>query len=455
MDQLPGPSGRDFSEGEWVRLRTLTTLRWVAVVGQITVMVAANAYFGLILPIGQCALAVGAAVALNVISATVFPGNRRLADHEAMLLLLFDLIQLVYLVGMTGGLDNPFILLVIVPVTISASALELKSTVFLGGLAVQLVTAVAFVYRPLHFASGEIVTLPRQFEIGFWVALVSGTIFIAIFSRRIAVEMRAMADALLATQMALSREQKLTDLGGVVAAAAHELGTPLATIKMVATELVEELEGDARDDALLIRAQADRCRDILHDMGRAGKDDLHLRQAPLIAVVREAAEPHMDRGKRVEIVDDIGLHLQPRILRRPEVIHGLRNLIQNAVDFAATRVWVDLEHIQGQIRVRIVDDGDGFPFHVLYRIGDPFVRNRRTEEERRPGYEGMGLGLFIAKTLLERSGASLTFANASDPFSGPGVRPERSGAVVEVVWAESALLAPLDLVNQENRPMEI
>ncbi|MCW1918878.1 ActS/PrrB/RegB family redox-sensitive histidine kinase [Rhodobacter sp. KR11] len=454
MDQLPGPSARDFSEGQWVRLRTLTTLRWFSVVGQVAVMTAAHAYFGLILPIDQCALAVGAAVALNIISATVFPGNRRLADHEAMLLLLFDLIQLIYLVGMTGGLDNPFILLVIVPVTISASALELKSTVFLGGLAVQLVTAVAFVYKPLRFASGEVVILPRQFEVGFWLAVVSGTVFIAIFSRRIAVEMRAMADALLATQMALSREQKLTDLGGVVAAAAHELGTPLATIKMVATELVEELEGDAREDAMLIRAQADRCRDILRDMGRAGKDDLHLRQAPLIAVVNEAAEPHMDRGKKVEVVDGIGLHLQPRIWRRPEVIHGLRNLIQNAVDFAAGKVWVDLEHIQGQIRVRIVDDGDGFPFHVLYRIGDPFVSNRRVDEAR-PGYEGMGLGLFIAKTLLERTGAVLTFANASDPFSGPGIRPERSGAVVEVVWPESALLAEADLVNQENRPMEI
>ena len=148
MDQLPGPSGRDFSEGEWVRLRTLTTLRWMAVVGQIVVLVAANAWFGLIVPVGPCALAIGAAMALNIVCATVFPGNRRLADHEAMLLLLFDLVQLVYLVGMTGGLDNPFILLVIVPVTISAAALELKSTVFLGGLAVQLVTAVAFVFKP-------------------------------------------------------------------------------------------------------------------------------------------------------------------------------------------------------------------------------------------------------------------------------------------------------------------
>jgi two-component system sensor histidine kinase RegB len=456
MDQLPGPSARDFSEGQWVRLRTLTTLRWFSVAGQIAVLSMAQGWFDLILPLGPCAMAIGAAVALNVICATVFTGNRRLEDHEAMLLLLFDLLQLTYLIAMTGGLDNPFLLLVIVPVTISAAALELKSTIFLGGLAVQLVSAVALVYRPLHFADGRQLALPFVYEIGFWMAVVSGTVFIAIFSRRIAVEMRAMADALLATQMALSREQKLTDLGGVVAAAAHELGTPLATIKMVATELADDLEGEAREDARLIGAQADRCRDILRDMGRAGKDDLHLRQAPLLAVVREAAEPHLDRGKRVEILDGIGLHLQPRIWRRPELIHGLRNLIQNAVDFAETRVWVDLEQTDGLIRIRIVDDGEGFPVHVLYRIGDPFVRDRRMPEtHRRPGYEGMGLGLFIAKTLLERTGATLTFANGSDPFSGPGIRPERSGAVIEVVWDESSLLAPTTSGLGENRQMEI
>ncbi|OZA07381.1 MAG: two-component sensor histidine kinase, partial [Rhodobacterales bacterium 17-64-5] len=246
-------------------------------------------------------------------------------------------------------------------------------------------------------------------------------------------------------------EQKLTDLGGVVAAAAHELGTPLATIKLVAAELIDELEGQAglQDDVRLIRAQADRCRDILRTMGRAGKDDLHMRQAPLIAVIREAAEPHMARGKAVRLVDHIGAAQQPSVLRRPEVIHGIRNLIQNAVDFAATTVWVDLEWTAHQIRIRVVDDGPGFPPHIIHRIGDPFVRLRREEQpakeqpdSTRPEYEGMGLGLFIAKTLLERSGADLTFANAADPFLAPDAQPERSGAVVEVVWPEAAMLAP-------------
>ncbi len=250
-----------------------------------------------------------------------------------------------------------------------------------------------------------------------------------------------MSEALAATHMALAREQKLTDLGGVVAAAAHELGTPLATIKLTSAELIEELDDhpDLKEDAALIREQADRCRDILRDMGRAGKDDLHLRQAPLSTVVNEAAEPHVGRGKEVHFsegpVQD-GDVQQPSILRKPEIIHGLRNLIQNAVDFARANVWVEAEWTDTVITVSIMDDGRGYPSHMIGRIGDPFMRRRRadTEQKARPEYEGMGLGLFIAKTLLERSGAELEFANGADPYQHLTDDPARKGAIVKVSW---------------------
>ena len=446
--------GLRYVHGDWVRLQTLTTLRWVAIVGQSVALVVARWHFDLAVPLTHCAVIIAASVGLNIAIALVFPANKRLADHEAMLMLLFDLCQLMLLIGVTGGLNNPFALLVIVPVTISATALELRSTVFLGGLAIQMVTAVAFINKPLRFTSGAMLSLPLQFEIGFWLSIVTGTVFLAAYSRRIAVEIRAMSDALLAAQMALAREQKLTDLGGVVAAAAHELGTPLATIKLAAAELIDELSGQPalQEDARLIRAQADRCRDILRSMGRAGKDDLLFRQTPLRTLIEEAAEPHMRRGKQVRIVDHLAA--QPMVLRRPEVIHGIRNLVQNAVDFATTSVWVDLDWSGGLIRIRIVDDGAGFPPHLINRIGDPFVRLRREPQQAglRPEYEGMGLGLFIAKTLLERSGAQLTFANATDPFLAPSERPERGGAVVEMVWPDGALLAPMDLVSGVNQP---
>jgi two-component system sensor histidine kinase RegB len=194
-------------------------------------------------------------------------------------------------------------------------------------------------------------------------------------------------------------------------------------------------------------------------MGRSGKDDLHLRKAPLSAVLAEAAEPHLDRGKKVLFTDlqgPAGLATRhPEILRRPELIHGLRNLVQNAVDFSRSTVWIDAERSASRVTVRIVDDGDGFPPHMIGRIGDPFLRARRTEPPaaERPAYEGMGLGLFIAKTRLERTGAELTFANAADPFLTSEERPDRCGAVVEVAWKLESILAPATLGQGRNTPI--
>lgn len=431
-----------------VRLRTLILLRWMAIAGQVAAILVASQVYGLQLPLALCALAVGMSVLANLVLIMLFPENRRLSEAEAFFTLLFDLGQLAFLLFLTGGLTNPFAILVLAPVTISASVLRLRSTVVLGSLAILVVTAATVWYLPLRFADGRELVIPGIFAFGFWLSIVIGILFLGLYSRRVATEMRHMSEALLATQMALAREQKLTDLAGVVAAAAHELGTPLATIKLVSTELIEELaaQPDLQEDARLIRDQADRCRDILRDMGRAGKDDLHMRQAPLSAVLREAAEPHLARGKRVEFAfgpAQDGAEDQPVILRRPEVIHGLRNLVQNAVDFARSTVWVEGEWTARRIIVRITDDGDGFPPGLIGRIGDPFVRARRAEPDagQRPGYEGMGLGLFIAKTLLERSGAELSFANATDPFLAPQDRPERSGAVVEAAWEAADLVA--------------
>lgn len=455
-----GPANRD-TRSEWIRLRTLVLLRWMAIVGQLAALTVADRVVGMQLPLGLCYLVVGAAVIGNLVASFVFPGNKRFSEAGAMLTLLFDVSQLAILLALTGGLNNPFALLILVPVTISAGALELRTTVLLGLAAICLISVISVYNLPLRFSDGTILQVPAVFEFGFWLSIVIGIMFLALYSRRVATEIRSMSDALLATQMALAREQKLTDLGGVVAAAAHELGTPLATIKLASTELVEELADrpDLREDAELIRAQADRCRDILRSMGRAGKDDLHLRQAPLGAVLREAAEPHLGRGKTVAF--DVfpgtnGGDRQPTILRRPEVIHGLRNLVQNAVDFARARVWIDATWTDSFISVRIIDDGAGYPSYILGRIGDPFVRSRPAAQEtgQRPDYEGMGLGLFIAKTLLERSGAEISFANGTDPFLTRAEHPDRFGAIVEVRWPKSVIVAPETDALGPNRPLD-
>ena len=442
------------ARSNWMRLRTLVLVRWFAIAGQIVTLVIAQYLYGLQLALVPCATVIGMSVLTNLFALLVFPDNRRLSETETMFTLLFDTLQLSLLLAFTGGLSNPFALLILAPVAIAATVLPTRSTLLLAISAIGMVTIVGLIHLPLNTTTGNLMNMPDVFVFGFWVAIVTGIIFISVYTRRVTAEMTSMSEALLATQMALAREQKLTDLGGVVAATAHELGTPLATIKLTSAELMEEMEDspELHADARLIHEQADRCRDILASMGRAGKDDLHLRVTPWSALVREAAEPHLERGKTVLFTfnnNDEFDTKQPQTMRKPEVIHGLRNLVQNAVDFSNSNVHIDIGWDQTHVYAKICDDGPGFEPQILNRIGDPFVRSRKRSKliSDRPGYDGMGLGLFIAKTLLERSGAKLSFSNGTGS-------DDIGGAIVSVNWPSKKLVADAPAFG-ENEPIEI
>lgn len=431
----------DRERSNWVRLRTLLRVRWFAIAGQSAAIIVAVQGYGLQMQTGYAVVVIGMAIIANLYFSAIYPETKRLSEREAFFMLTIDVLQLALLLYMTGGLANPFAVLILAPVTIAATVLQLRSTLILGMVAITLISVISIWSQPIATADGIVLALPPLFQFGFWTALVIGITFLAIYARQVTMEMHAMAEALLATQLALSREQKLTDLGGVIAAAAHELGTPLSTIKLISSELMGDFDKDTDNykDVVLIGEQADRCRDILRSMGRAGKDDLHMRHAPLETVVREAAEPHVSRGKTVAFTvtaAENGEQTQPLIPRRPEIVHGLRNLIQNAVDFANTTVQIDVMWSEETITVRINDDGEGFPPSVLGRIGEPFVRRRRQINDR-PGYEGMGLGMFIAKTLLERSGATLTFANGRKKGQVGWAGQAIGGAIVTVRWSRS------------------
>lgn len=461
------------ARGDWVRLRTLVTLRWLAAWGQaITVLVASNV-LKLDLPTGLCFGAIATSVCVNIVAHAVHPENKRLSENDTMLTLLFDLAQLGVLLFLTGGLTNPFAVLALAPVIISATALTMRSTLLLGLFAMAEFTLLSRFYVPLTFADGSTVEPPPLIVMGTWAALLIGIVFLAGYARRVTAEIFSMTQALSATQDALSREQRLSAIGGLAAAAAHELGTPLATIKLVSKELLHELgdRPDLKEDVELIASQSERCRDILRELAQGGKDDSHVKSAPISALIEEAAEPHMDRGKRIIIriagrsVDAAGDD-QPVVERKPEVVHGLRNMVQNAVDFAATTVWIDVGWTDAVLRIAVGDDGPGYRSDILGRLGDPYVRRRGGKAQRpdpaaeaetdagdaRQGYEGMGLGLFIAKTLLERTGARVSFANGSDApeassDAGQGAREfaRPTGAVVEAIWPRDALDPPEDL----------
>ncbi len=441
------------ARGDWVRLRTLVVLRWVAITGQSAAVLIAERWLGFALPLGLCALAISASVLVNLVGYLAHPAEKRLSETGTWASLAFDLLQLAALLMLTGGLNNPFAVLILAPVTISATALRLRSTLALGLLAIAAIPVVEMVQLPLVTKDGGALEVPALYRYGLMAGLAIGIVFLSFYARRVTVEAYRMSEALSATQIALAREQRLAAIGGVAAATAHELGTPLATIKLVASELARELKDDPMlaEDAALIRQEAERCGQIMADLSRTGREDLHFATAPVSAVVEEAAAPHAERGKTL-ILRFNGLPVgkagreQPQITRSPELIHGLRNLIQNAVDFAESTVWIDIAERQGALRIAIGDDGPGFGQDILPRLGEPYITTRPQGGGRPDGdrYEGMGLGLFIARTLLERTGGEVAFANGADgrrrraKTALPAEVALPPGAIVEIVWPPQA-----------------
>jgi len=468
------------ARGDWVRLRTLVTLRWMAIAGQVVALLVASYGMGFQLPLATCALLISASASVNIVALLIYPSEKRLTERGTLMSLFFDLAQLVTLLSVTGGLNNPFAVLVIAPVTISATALRLQSTLWLGIAGMASVTLMSSFYLPLVQADGAVFEAPELYRTGVSAALAIAIAFLSVYARRVTVEGYAMSQALTATQIALAREQRLAAIGGMAAAAAHELGTPLGTIKLVAGELAREMRdlpgipAELIDDIALIRREAERCGAILTDLSQGGRDDSHVRNAPVSSIVEEAAAPHANRGKRIlvrvdgtpvgegggEVAED-----QPLVTRSPELIHGLRNLIQNAVDFAEATVWVDIDANASELRIAVGDDGPGFRPDLLPRLGEPYISTRprgarrdagseAPAEHHGVGYEGMGLGLFIARTLLQHTGAQVSFANGSDSLrrrdSGADMDPELAhppGAIIELIWPAAALVTPKEVAR--------
>ena len=460
------------ARGDWVRLRTLIKLRWIAISGQIAAVLAASHGMGFQIPLAYCALLISASAMVNLAAQMIYPSEKRLSEQGTLLSLFFDLVQLVTLLMLTGGLNNPFAALILAPVTISATALRLSSTLWLGIAAMGAVALMTVLYLPLVQRDGTLLEAPELYRSGVAAALVIAVAFMSIYARRVTVEGYAMSEALSAAQIELAREQRLSAIGGIAAATAHELGTPLATIKLVAGELARDLKShpelgpELAEDVALIRREAERCGEIMTDLSKGGRDDSQIRNAPVSAIAEEAAGPHRNRGKQVLIRVDGAMadrphDDEPMVPRSPELIHGLRNVIQNAVDFAASTVWIDIDSSAEELRIAVGDDGKGFSPDILPLLGEPYVSTRpRGEPKQTDGeYEGMGLGLFIARTLLERTGAQVAFANGGDALhrrsAGQETPPELMrppGAIIEMVWPASILVTPKEVTRRALGP---
>lgn len=431
-----------------LRLHTIVRLRWIAVLGQLAAICMVSFGLGFSLPIGACLTVIALSAWLNVFLAIWFSSRHRLSVWFATALLAYDIIQLAALLYLTGGIDNPFTMLIAAPVTVSAATLPLRNTVALGLAALGVTGLLVIFHEPLPWYEGIQYELPVIYRIGAFAAVCASTTFIALYAWRLTKESRQMSAALTATDLVLAREQKLHALDGLAAAAAHELGTPLSTITVVTKELENELAPDSplREDILLLRSQAQRCREILQKLTRhpSEQDPLHARVS-VRAMLEEAAAPYRSRG--VAIVISAGPSagetgpsaVEAVVERRPGVIYGLGNLIENAADFAKSQVDITAEWNSNELVVTITDDGPGFPAELMDSIGEPYVTTRPAQGARVSGTvgedegpTGLGLGFFIAKTLLERSGAAVSLSNRGSPHSG---------ANVHISWPRTVILS--------------
>ncbi len=410
-----------------IRLRTLVFIRWVALTGQLVSLLAVHFTLGFELPLMPTLGAVGLSALVNLLSTILWPPQTRLGDTDAALYLGYDVIQLSVLLALTGGLQNPFGLLFVVPVTVAATILSLRSTMALCALALVCISLVSIFHWPLPWGGAPLL-LPPLYVTGLWTALVLGTVFIAAYTFRVAAEARRMGDAYNALQAALDKEQRLSALGALAAAAAHELGTPLSTILLVTKEIARDLPADSplRDDVRLLVEQSARCRDILGRLSglSQGALDSPFGRMPVSGLAEAAAAPHRPRDRAVMILPSpLGEASgpEPEVARRAEIMHGLGNLIENAVEFSREAVEVRVGWDDKQVVIEVLDDGAGFPPGLLAELGEPYVSTRR-EKGR------LGLGLFIAKTLLERTGADVAFRNR-----------QGGGAQVSVAWPRAAL----------------
>jgi two-component system, sensor histidine kinase RegB len=409
-----------------ISLRTLVPIRWIAIAGQALTILAVHFGLGFHLPLLPALAVVALSALLNIVLVVAGRFVMRLGPRWAMMYLAYDILQLAALLYLTGGLQNPFSILILAPVTVAATALGRRSVIALSVLAILVISGLTEWRLNLPW-SGEPPVFPIALVVGIWTALVMATVFIAAYTWSVAQEARRLRDAMAATQLALAREQRVSAVGALAAAAAHELGSPLATIAVVARELARELPADNphAEDAALLLSQTERCREILAGLAREPEQDggSPYTRLPISALVEAAGEPYRD--KRIRLIfatagepdED-----EPLVARSPEIMHGLANLVQNAVQFARLEVSLTTYWDATTVSVDIADDGPGFPAYLLSRLGEPYISTRAG------GGDHMGLGIFIAQSLLARTGAALSFENLAE-----------GGAHIAISWNRANL----------------
>ena len=408
---------------------TLTILRYIAIIGQFIAINIVYFYLSLPFPIELSYLIILLGLLTNIYLQFGIKINQ-LKDLYAAIFLIYDLIQLSFLLYLTGGIFNPFSFLLIIPAIVSSTFLSMGTTIILGFVTSLLLLVISFFYLPLPGEDMNLLHFPDFYKIGIIISILIGLMFLSYFGIRFAGETKKRSEALNKLQEVIAKEYELESLGGQAAAAAHSLGTPLATIAVVAKELKKEI-GDNKDiskDIDLLISQTKRCSEILKKISKKQiEEDIFLSSIKLEDLLEEIIDSFKETSsKKIDLIlDDDNNKIN--IERTPEIIYGLRNFIGNAVKFSKSKVKIILNSDPNKIEIKINDDGPGIPDDIIKKIGEPYIKSKSIELSSN---SGLGLGTFLGKTLLERQGANLSFRRNND----------LGGALVIIRWDPKKLI---------------
>tara|TARA_Y100001935_G_scaffold205832_1_gene174828 strand:- start:262 stop:1548 length:1287 start_codon:yes stop_codon:yes gene_type:complete len=402
---------------------TLTILRYIAIFGQFIAVNIVFFYLDLKFPIKESYVVIFIGLLTNLFLQFKVKVNQ-LKDTYASLFLLYDLFQLSALLYLTGGILNPFSILMIIPTIVSSTFLSMGTTIILGLITSFLLFVISFTHFPLPGLDSNIFSVPNYYTIGILISILIGLIFLSYFGIRFAGETKKRSEALNKLQEVISKEYELESLGGQAAAAAHSLGTPLATISVVAKELKKEI-GDEKEyskDIDLLISQTKRCSEILKKISKKQiEEDNFLSSIKFEDLLQEIIDSFKETtSKHIKLLVDNDEN-KIAIKRTPEMIYGLRNFVGNAVKFSKSKVIISLKSDKKIIEIKINDDGPGIPEDIIQKIGEPYIKSKSQELSSN---SGLGLGSFLGKTLLERQGAKLIFRRNS----------ELGGALVILTW---------------------
>src|SRR5450432_1039443 len=402
-------AGSDFRHPRrYVRLDTILRLRWLAVLGQLAAIFIVVQGLEFDVEVLPCVVIVALSALLNLALQMAFNPMQRLEPVYAAALLALNIVELAGLLYLTGGLQNPFSFLFLAPVLISATALPIRLTIALGVVAVACASALVFFHLPLPWDSDDPLVLPPIYLFGVWLSIVVAIGVTSLYAFQVTEEARKLSDALAAT----------------------ELGTPLSTIFLISRELEKTVQDTSplAGDLKTLREQAQRCRDILAKITQLSSTGAPFDLMPLSTLIEEVVAPHGDFGVRIKVRIAVAGTREPVGTRNPAILYGVGNILENAVDFARATVEVNAWWNTETVEIIISDDGPGIAPDMLKRIGEPYLSRRRSADEAQNEHHGLGLGVFIARTLLERTGARVSFTNRTFPDHG---------AVVQIAWPRS------------------